>query len=78
MTAAEAAERRSLKLRVRLLRAKLVRELEEEKVRSVVVLVKLRSRSESKNVCSSMVSDELMVFVCVYIREVGPMIQEVE
>lgn len=43
----EVAERRSLKLRVKLLRAKLVRALEEEvKVRSVVELVKLKSRSE--------------------------------
>lgn len=66
MTAAEAAERRSLKLRVRLLRAKLVRALEEAKVRSVVVLVKLRSRSESKNVCSSMVSDELRLLCTMY------------
>lgn len=39
-------ESRSLKLRVRLLRAKLVRALEEEtKVRSVVQEVKLKSRS---------------------------------
>jgi len=56
--AVEAVERRSLKLRARLLvRAKLVR-AEEVKVRSVVVLVKLRSRSESgggnRNVGSSM------------------------
>lgn len=67
MTAAEAVsvayavavDRRSLKLRARLLvRAKLVRALEEVKVWSVVVLVKLRSRSVSggkNNVVSSMV-----------------------
>lgn len=53
-------ERRdSLKLRVKLLRAKLVRALEQAKVRSVVMevqLVKLRSRSESdgKRASSSM------------------------
>ena len=47
---AEAVERRSLKLRVKLLRAKLLRALDEVKVRSVaadVMLVKLRSRSVS-------------------------------
>lgn len=65
--AAEAVERRSLKLRARLLvRAKLVRALEEVKVRSVVVLVKLRSRSESgggnKNVGSS-IGDLMYGFV---------------
>lgn len=45
----EVVERRdSLKLRVKLLRAKLLRALDEEvKVRSVVMEVKLRSRSVS-------------------------------
>lgn len=58
--AAEAVESRSLKLRVKLLRAKLLRALEEAKVRSVaaeVKLLKLKSRSISvgKKVSSSMI-----------------------
>lgn len=43
----EVVERRSLKLRVRLERARLERALEEAKVRSVVVELKLKSRSVS-------------------------------
>lgn len=53
----EVVERRSLKLRVKLLRAKLLRPLEQAKVVVVEVqLVKLRSRSvsEGKRVSSSM------------------------
>lgn len=43
----EVVERRSLKLRVRLERARLERALEEAKVRSVAVELKLKSRSVS-------------------------------
>lgn len=43
----EVVEMRSLKLRVRLLRVKLLRALEEARVGSVMVDVKLRSRSVS-------------------------------
>lgn len=44
----EVVERRSLKLRVRLERARLERALEEAKVRSVAVELKLKSRSVSE------------------------------
>lgn len=49
-----------LRVRLKLLRAKLVRALEEAKVRSVAMEVKLRSRSESHG---KSVSSASMVFV---------------